>query len=107
MDKKEILHATAEWQEQDKENRAILFLAAEHEKDKENTKSFSLSQGLAGNKLIVKSMIKNAMKEDINIVEEFKNALAELTFEAFANAIQKEMKKNSVNSNETAQEEQQ
>lgn len=97
MDRKELLQALAKWQEQDKENRAMLCVIVERN---ENEGAYNSSQGMVGTRENLVVMIKNALKNDKMLALIIRKAVQELAFEA---TIERMFEK--VNNNEKAQEE--
>ena len=99
MDRKELLQALAKWQEQDKENRAMLCAIVERN---ENEGVYNSSQGMVGTRENLVLMIKNALKNDKMLALIIRKAVQELDFEATIEGMFEK-----VNNNEKAQEEKQ
>lgn len=95
MERQEILQELAKWQEQDKDNRAILVIASERV---EKEGRYVSSQGLAGMPTNIIQMLKNAMKNDKGFMAFMKGAVSELALEAV-------LSKLSDNGNEKSEEE--
>lgn len=99
MDRKEILQALAKWQEQDKENRAMLCVVVERN---ENKGVYDASQGMVGTSENLTVMIKNALKNDKMLALIIRKADQDLVLEATIDELCKK-----ASNNEKAQEEKQ
>lgn len=95
MERQEIVQELAKWQEQDKDNRAILIIASERV---EKEGRYVSSQGLAGMPTNIIPMLKNAMKNDKGFMTFMRGAVGELSLEAVLSEL-------SDNDNETSEEE--
>lgn len=78
---KQHIEAIQKWQQGNKENRAVIVLAAEISNETENGYEQENCFGMSGSGKTLKSLLKDALK-DKEIAKLVRNAAAELTIES-------------------------